>query len=86
MQTSRCVVVVQEVAKERSETMNWSGSTMTDDVHPRVSNDIQKRDLDGSHVGEYRKQSHTRTFFQLQRVGVGQRQKHSRGCCVWKRI
>jgi hypothetical protein len=42
VQTSISVVVVQEVAKERSETMNWSDRTTEDDVHPRVLNEIQK--------------------------------------------
>jgi hypothetical protein len=56
VQPSICVVVVQEVAKERSETMNWSDRTRTDDVHPRVPNEFRKRDLDGSHdIGEHRK-------------------------------
>jgi hypothetical protein len=55
VQTSICVVVVQEVAKERGETMNWSDRT-TDGVHPRVPNEFLKRDLDGSHnVVEHRK-------------------------------
>jgi hypothetical protein len=63
---SICVVVVQEVAKERSETMNWSERKMTDGVHPRVLNEIQKRDLDGSHdVGEYRKYACMQASFQV---------------------
>jgi hypothetical protein len=56
VQTSICVVVVQEVAKERSETMNWSDRKMTDGIHPHVPSEFRKRDLDGSHhIGEHRK-------------------------------
>jgi hypothetical protein len=43
---------------------------MTDGVHPRVLNEIQKRYHDGGHdVGEYRKQARIRASFNCSVIG-----------------